>query len=1278
MKDAYSYLPVLRKLFIAFVIFISSCAEPGTFEVSFRWHVTPPAPDTVEMAGFITLPGGGKLLSSPIRAPFKGKPATISFNQVPYDRELTVFVHFYPINQNKPRYIGRSQPFLFKADQNIKIPVDINLVDAPDFIETPTTDIVRITNATNRYTKTPILDIEVDARGVDSFEIAQSLDFDIGYDLITNAQVQDNTYRFTYNLNTTRDDCTPSSCPDGVRKLYIRGLYRGIIGPAVSTTISLDTKPPRINQHSIRYDSSNQNFLDNPRSATGATPPGPTTVVVRLFFDEPVSVRLSSSSVDTSSITFTALGSTGPAETSVEFSVLVDENLHQDGLYTPYVVFEDLAGNEVSTQLATPIVIDSTPNKLNVLQDQVSFVRSPIGNINAEPLADDPNSFVIPAGIPFYELAPSDSLDPATTLPGNTFKLSTDETPSLLRIWADREKQNLLGTARATQSPNISWPRIDLQLVNLDTSQVWVTGLDAAGNESAPTPIHNTWLVGSTATPIEGGRHQIYTGPTPFNPMTPQLPLTAQTSLDGIDTHAHIERAATAWSNRTIRNRPPDITRHTIAYDNARGKAVLFGGNGLGLGFLADTWEWDGVEWNNVTPLVNNPPGRSGHAITYDSTRSKVIIFGGFGAGLGYLSDTWEWDGTTWNDITPNTNNAPAAELTALAYDSKRAKVVLFGGFNGDSATSHTWEFDGKTWTDVTPANSPPALFGHAMTYDSKRGKTVLFGGTTDAGLSSETWQWDGSNWSLVTSSTTTPSARLVHLLTYDSDREKIVMFGGAGSSGYLSDTWEFDGTNWVEITPQSVVPAARSQYAMFYDSIQKKVMMSGGSLTEVPEIIPGDFWAWDGRSWTEVDIQAQNPPGRAGTTIVYNNNSRKIILFGGFDGANYLSDTWEWDGSSWTNITPTTASPPARRDHAMAYDSSRDRIVLFAGADDVDDNEEPNRLSDTWEWDGTSWTQMSPPESPPARTAAAMAYDSKRQKIVLFGGSNLTYQADTWEWDGVSWSDVTPPNGPTFIEAPAMAYDSRREKVVLFSGFGINNDFVAQTWEWDGNSWTNVTPVNSPSPPPREAHKIAFDNIRNKVILFGGYGRDFLSDTWEWDGTSWTDITAETNNPSARLGHGLAFNDSRGKIVLFGGNDGTSFHHETWELQPPTKPTTQFTFNIPANIERNRLKDIRIRASCGADYSNIQSTLGAELLGWVTTNPAGGFRLLGTNTFGSTTPRLISYQPTTSKAKIAQDFFGQRMHFQCRPRVTSEAGLGQIAVDYMEVRIKYSNNPAQ
>ena len=105
----------------------------------------------------------------------------------------------------------------------------------------------------------------------------------------------------------------------------------------------------------------------------------------------------------------------------------------------------------------------------------------------------------------------------------------------------------------------------------------------------------------------------------------------------------------------------------------------------------------------------------------------------------------------------------------------------------------------------------------------------------------------------------------------------------------------------------------------------------------------------------------------------------------------------WIWDNKSWHKIN--TSTPSARAEASMAYDSDRQRIVLFGGY--RNENGERIRLGDTWEWNGQKWEQKSS-EGPEPRNGTTMAYDPFRKKIILFWGSNDSGQ--TWEWDGNNW----------------------------------------------------------------------------------------------------------------------------------------------------------------------------------------------------------------------------------------------------------------------------------
>src|SRR5262249_40531958 len=147
---------------------------------------------------------------------------------------------------------------------------------------------------------------------------------------------------------------------------------------------------------------------------------------------------------------------------------------------------------------------------------------------------------------------------------------------------------------------------------------------------------------------------------------------------------------AAVWEQ--VDPRPPARSFHALAHDISRNRIVLFGGSSLSTGLVTgDTWEWDGRAWVDVTPAVG-PPARRGHAMTYDGARRRVVLFGGRAQGSGaYLSDTWEWDGREWTEVTPAVSPSPRA-YHALAYDSDRDRVVMYGGFTAAGGVSETWE----------------------------------------------------------------------------------------------------------------------------------------------------------------------------------------------------------------------------------------------------------------------------------------------------------------------------------------------------------------------------------------------------------------------------------------------------------------------------------------------------------------------------------------------------------------------------------------------------------
>ncbi len=172
---------------------------------------------------------------------------------------------------------------------------------------------------------------------------------------------------------------------------------------------------------------------------------------------------------------------------------------------------------------------------------------------------------------------------------------------------------------------------------------------------------------------------------------------------------------------------------------------------------------------------------------------------------------------------------------------------------------------------------------------------------------------------------------------------------------------------------------------------------------------------------------------------MVFDPQIGKVVLFGGEGpvvisgvfGDTFFNETWTFDGSNWNQLSPAT-SPSARDDAAIAYDPSIGKVVLFGGFGTGD--------AATWTFDGSTWTQLSPAVSPPWRGGASMEYDPSIDRIVLFGGyvgpGSPGDSKETWTFDGTTWTQLAPLPSPPARQSASMVYDPSIDRVLLFGGY--------------------------------------------------------------------------------------------------------------------------------------------------------------------------------------------------------------------------------------------------
>ena len=298
-------------------------------------------------------------------------------------------------------------------------------------------------------------------------------------------------------------------------------------------------------------------------------------------------------------------------------------------------------------------------------------------------------------------------------------------------------------------------------------------------------------------------------------------------------------------------------------------------------------------------------------------------------------------------------------------------------------------------------------------------------------------------------------------------------------------------------------------------------------------------------QTWTQLSPAAA-PTARRAAGADFSILNVGVLLYGGLQSGNVnQSDTWLFQAGNWTQLTPAT-TPPARWGHRLVYDSRRARLVTFGGRSPT----LTAVANDTWEWDGNDWLQVNTPNSPNPRAFYSMTFDERRGVCVLYGtqsGSTFAGGDQTWEYDGNDWQQITTATTPPGLETPAMTYDHGRGVTVMFGGWNGQSPgtLYDTTWEYDGVDWTQVNTPTRPSPRYRAA--CTYDRTRGRTVVYGGFGSGTaLQDTWEYDGNDWTQVA--TSGPAISTESMMAFDPLTQSHIHFGGSGPGGISTQTWE----------------------------------------------------------------------------------------------------------------------------------
>ncbi len=381
------------------------------------------------------------------------------------------------------------------------------------------------------------------------------------------------------------------------------------------------------------------------------------------------------------------------------------------------------------------------------------------------------------------------------------------------------------------------------------------------------------------------------------------------------------------------------------------------------------------------------------------------------------------------------------------------------GSLSGPSGTPRLIGAASNTpyWTNLTagPAPSPRALA--AMTYDWTDHYDLLFGGLGPYGPLNDTWTWANGVWTNITSTAGAPPAGQFGMaMTYDAADGDVLAFGCSPSTyqGVCNDTWSFSHGKWGEVmaVDSPSVPWPTSGLSMTYDATDSYVFLYS--------VVGGQTWKYSGGVWTPFANTTNGTRFIPGPDLdgvaTYDAQDGYVLFFGSQVGCSgcdaFGSYTWKFSGGVWTNITASVGSPPpARFTSSMVYDNSSGGVLLFGGSNDIG-----APLNDTWLFQGGTWHNVSSSPSPPARYEESIAYDPTNAGAVIFGGIGQSGTDTTW-----MWGNDSPIAGLGIQANPSTPLP--RAAVSFTNTFRGGVGSYSYSWRFgDGSSSTSASPSHA------------------------------------------------------------------------------------------------------------------------------------------------------------------------------------------------------------------------
>lgn len=603
------------------------------------------------------------------------------------------------------------------------------------------------------------------------------------------------------------------------------------------------------------------------------------------------------------------------------------------------------------------------------------------------------------------------------------------------------------------------------------------------------------------------------------------------------------------WTGLHPRQSPPPVIGGSLAYDPVNQEIVLFGGghvtergpNGKVVGYTG-TWALKDHNWRRLQAGTQPPPRMNSRMVT-DERNGVMVLFGGDGQSH-FLADTWLYDlrTRTWRQSKASQGPEPRAGHFAV-YDAGTGWVIIGGGYNRRDLTD-MWAYDAAAdrWmelsakvpvgfyltADIAPGQNLIVLVTNTKRQDDKSTCNELYPVRTtyqfriDAGalkasakpaaahhepmvkrVNPETTaaarnlnSLPPNQWVLLNGGEQEVPARTWGSATFDSSRGEILYWGG-GHCGYGGgdvdaydpgrNRWRFadgapefperawdKGVRLAGVTFRGAPWTDHGRRIYAYDPVSRKMIMMR-TIRSTTGYNPEALRAYPAKRSAAPDAIVQTPSSYVQyDAFSYDTESGKWELLAAAPvGLDTLVTTPR--GVMAVNVDwPERLNDPGYQRPWSPTDAPVDNAVyLFSVAE-------------------RRWTRLGARQPSPQNLyeTASLAYDTKRDRLLLHGGGARRDELWAFEFASRRWVHLEPSGEKPVAEREA-AYIPKAD-VLLIGTRAPEDRNVLALWAYSpaGNTWKRV-PASFAGDAPRNAagqnRAMVYDAKRDLLLMVIG-----------------------------------------------------------------------------------------------------------------------------------------------------------------------------------------------